>query len=383
METTVASLYPAVAEVSCFGSIHEGSLTMRVIAPPIIASGFVLLSLQANPISAQSISTRVDSARHEVVIEAGPFDVPAMDSEMVKEMEHAAMNHEEERRVFRFDWPVDGPARAYKIEVLDSAGNRLPRSLLHHVIAINFDRREFIYQQAKHLFEIKKKTPNISLPDTLMVPLRLGERLGFYVAWHNDTGRDLAGATVRIVIAWIPGDAARSFTAVLPVYFDVDNEVGNTNTFDLRPGKSSKSFEFAAPASGYLIGVTGHLHDYGKSVRLEDAETGKVMVMLEAKRDAKGRILEIPRKFFLFRPLRMREGHRYRIVAEYESPLPETIVNGVMANMLGVFAPDSHSRWPVIDPNDPTFMKDIASLPIVIPQSGAIERVTYSQRPPQ
>jgi len=114
METTVASLYPAVPEVSCFGSIHEGSLTMRVIAPPIIASGFVLLSLQANPISAQSISTRVDSARHEVVIEAGPFDVPAMDSEMVKEMEHAAMNHEEERRVFRFDWPVDGPARAYR-----------------------------------------------------------------------------------------------------------------------------------------------------------------------------------------------------------------------------------------------------------------------------
>ena len=357
---------------------------MRASTPlTLVVSVIALAGFRAMPLPAQSISTRVDSARHEVVIEAGPFDVPAMDSEMVKEMEDGSMRHEEERRVFRFDWPVEGPGRAYKVEVRDSAGHLLPRSLLHHVIAINFDRREFIYQQAERLFGIGRETPDISLPGTLIVPLRRGERLGFYVAWHNDTGRDFRGATVRIVIAWIPGEAAKSYTAVLPVYFDVDNEVGATNTFDLPPGKSSKSFEFAAPASGYLIGVTGHLHDYGRSVRLEDAETGKVMVRLVAKRDSSGRILEIPRKVFLLRPLRMREGHRYRIVAEYESPRAETIVDGAMANILGVFAPDSHSRWPVIDPNDPTFIKDIASLPIVVPQSGTIERVTYSQRPPQ
>ena len=83
METAVASLYPAVADVSWFGSINDGSLTMGGIAPPIlVASGLALLSLQATPIPAQSISTRVDSARHQVVIEAGPFHVPAMDSEM-------------------------------------------------------------------------------------------------------------------------------------------------------------------------------------------------------------------------------------------------------------------------------------------------------------
>jgi hypothetical protein len=151
METAVASLYPAVAEVGYFGSSMTGRKTMRSIAPPIlVASGLALITFQATPILAQSISMRVDSARHEVVIEAGPFDVPAMDPEMAKEMEmeHGGMQHEEERRVFRFDWPVDGPARAYKIEVRDSAGRRLPRSLLHHVIGINFDRREFIYQQA-------------------------------------------------------------------------------------------------------------------------------------------------------------------------------------------------------------------------------------------
>jgi hypothetical protein len=372
-----------MSQVRSIRVINHGSLTMHASAPVTLVVSMIAFAAIPATLPAQSISTRVDSARREVVIEAGPFDVPAMDLEMVKEMEHASMRHEEERRVFRFDWPVEGPARAYRVEVRDSADHPLPRSLLHHVIAINFDRREFIYQQAERLFGIGRETPDISLPGTLMVPLRRGERLGFYVAWHNDTGRDLQGATVRVVVAWIPGEVAKSYTAVLPVYFDVDNEVGATNTFDLPPGKSSKSFEFVATASGYLIGVTGHLHDYGKSVRLEDAETGKVMVRLTATRDSTGRILEIPRKFFLLRPLRMREGHRYRIVAEYESPRRETIVDGAMANILGVFAPDSHSRWPAIDPNNPTFMKDIASLPIVVPQSGTIERVTYSQRPHQ
>ena len=97
-----------------------------------------------------------------------------MDPEMVKEMERGLMHHEEERRVFRFDWPVDGPGRAYKVEVRDSAGHVLPRSMLHHLIAINFDRRQFIYQQAERLFGIGRETPDISLPGTLIVPLRRG-----------------------------------------------------------------------------------------------------------------------------------------------------------------------------------------------------------------
>jgi hypothetical protein len=183
---------------------------------------------------------------------------------------------------------------------------------------------------------------------------------------------------------WIPKRIARSYTSVLPIYIDVNNDVGGSNTFDVPPGKSSKAFEFVAPTSGYLLAVAGHLHDYGASIRLEDAEAGKVMVKLPARRDANGKIVAMPRKIFLLRPLRLREGHRYRIVAEYDSPLKETITNGAMANILGVFAPDSPSRWPAIDPSDPTFKKDIESLPIFVPQTGAgeagLQFVTYSQR---
>src|SRR5258708_1287105 len=183
-----------------------GNLTMRFsMCGSFILRLIVLLAAVSTKLSAQSVETRVDSSRHEVVIEAGPFEVPAMDAEMIKEMEmDHSMHHEEEARVFRFDWPVDGPGRAFKIEIRDASGAMVPRSMLHHLIAINFDRRQLIYQQAERLFGIGRESKDVTLPGTLVVPLERGQRLGFYVAWHNDTGRDLHGAKGRIAITWIP-----------------------------------------------------------------------------------------------------------------------------------------------------------------------------------
>ncbi len=342
-------------------------------------------------LSAQTVTTRVDSARHEVVIEAGPFAIPAEDPEMAREMKmgNMAAHHDEEVQVFRFDWPVDGLGRGFRVELRDSAGAPLPASVLHHLIAINFDRRQFAYSATERLFGVGKESREASLPGTLAVPLDPGQRLGFYVVWHNDTGRDLTGTTLRIVINWIPRKVALRYTAVMPVYLDVNNQVGGDNTFDIPPGKSSKAFEFQAPVGGQLIAVSGHLHDYGVALRLEDAETGKVLVRLPGKRDANGEILGVARKIFLFRPIRLRDGHGYRVVAEYDSPVQHTIVNGGMGNIDGVFAPDSPSRWPAIDPNDPTFRKDIESLRIVVPSTDAAgnrtartEVVSYGQRAP-
>jgi hypothetical protein len=327
----------------------------------------------AASLSAQTVTTRVDSARHEVVIEAGPFAIPAEDPEMLMEMKmsNQAMHHDEEVQVFRFDWPVDGLGRGLRVELRDSAGAPLPFSLLHHLIGINFDRRQFAYSATERLFGVGREAQQASLPGTLAVPLDPGQRLGFYVVWHNETGHDVSGATLRIVINWVSRKVARNFTAVMPIYLDVNNVVGGGNTFDVPPGKSSKAFEFEAPVSGQLIGVGGHLHDYGAGLHLDDAETGKVLIWLAGKRDADGKILGVAQKVFLFRPVRLRGGHRYRVVAEYDSPLQKTIADGAMGNMDGVFAPDSPGAWPAIDPNDPTFRKDIESLKIVVPSTDA------------
>jgi hypothetical protein len=151
-----------------------------------------------------------------------------------------------------------------------------------------------------------------------------------------------------------------------PIYMDVNLTVGGSNTFDVPPGKSSKSYEFTLPVGGRLLGVGGHMHDYGVGVRLEDAETGKVVTRVTATRDSAGKVLKMSRKLYGVsgEGLKLKGNHRYRVVGDYDNPTNETKVKGAMAHMVGLFVPDDMSKWPRIDLNDPTYQRDLASLQV-------------------
>jgi hypothetical protein len=322
----------------------------------------IAAALFVSPLAAQQPSTRIDVSRHEVSFSVGPFHVPAMS---MHGMDHASMkmgHGEGVRTLHRFVWPVDGYAKTFRVEVRDARGRLLPASLLHHVTGVNLDRRQFIYPATERLFGVGKETEAVVLPGQLAVPMEKGQRIGYYVAWNNDTGHDLDGLTVSVIMTWAPASATRNLIAVLPLWLDVNNEVGGTNTFDLLPGKSARKFEFTAPTSGRILGVSGHLHDYGVAVRLEDAESGAVLVRLAASKDATGHIKSIARKFYAVNAIRLREGHRYRIVAEYDSPLQKPVAKGAMGAIVGVIAPDDLKRWPSLDFNDPSVKRDLASL---------------------
>jgi hypothetical protein len=321
-----------------------------------------ILTLSAFPLGAQNPSTHIDAAKHEVFFDVGPFDVPAM--HMHGGMDHSSMQmgHEGVHTLYQFTWPVDGYAKGFRVEVRDARGKLLPVSLLHHVTGVTLDRRQYIYSAAERLFGIGKETEDVLLPGKLAVPLKKGQRIGYYVAWNNDTGKDLKGLTVRVTMTWAPAAVTRELIAVLPLWLDVNNEVGGTNTFDLPPGKSTKTFEFTAPSSGRILGISGHLHDYGVAMQLVDAESGAVLVRLAATKDQTGRIKSIARKFYAVNPIRLREGHRYRVVAEYDSPLKTSVAKGAMGNIVGVIAPDDLGRWPALDPQDPSVRRDFASL---------------------
>jgi hypothetical protein len=142
--------------------------------------------------------------------------------------------------------------------------------------------------------------------------------------------------------------------------------VGGSNTFDVPPGHSTKTYEFTLPVSGRLLGVGGHMHDYGSRVRLEDAETGKVITQVVAERAPDGKLVKVSRKLFGVSGsgLRLKGKHRYRVVGEYDNPTGELRVKGAMAHMVGLFVPDDMKQWPVINPGDPTYQRDLASLQI-------------------
>jgi len=308
------------------------------------------------PLFEPQISISVDSIHNEVTVTAGPYDLPNMPPEM-------AEMHMGSPQVLRFDWPVDGGLRGFNLSMRTEDGKPLPKSVIHHLIAVNFDRRQIVYQMVERLFGWGKETDPVMLPAGVGVPLAKGQHLGVYAMWHNDSGHDIHNAYLKMTLPFIP--KARLQNPVLPLYVDVNNHIGGVTTFDIPPGKSTRAFDFEFPLSGRLIGIGGHLHDYGAAMRFEDAETGKVLVRLKSDRDKNGEISKVGRFIWGFHEeaLPIEAHHKYRVVAEYENPTGKTIPQGGMGHINGVFSPDNMAEWPVLDLANADVQRDIQTLP--------------------
>jgi hypothetical protein len=313
---------------------------------------------------APTVSVTVDSSHHELTVSSGPYDLPNMPPMEDHAMMDFGMSHD--TRLQRFEWPVDGWFRGFRVELVDGEGRSVPSHVIHHMIMVNFSRRQLLYSAAERLMGIGTETEEVSVPKTIGVPMKPGMDLGMYIAWHNDTGHDLRGVQLKLIMLWTPKNQNPPPVNALPIYMDVNLTVGGTNTFDVPPGKSSKAYEFTLPTSGRLLGVGGHMHDYGSRVRLEDAESGKVLTEVVATRAPDGKLVKVSRKLFGVSGsgLRLKANHRYRVVGEYNNPTGELRVKGAMASMVGLFVPDDIKKWPSIDPRDPTYRRDLASLEV-------------------
>ena len=307
------------------------------------------------------VRVTVDSARHEVVVVAGRWDLPNMPPMAAAMHDHGASH---DTPVQQFQWPVEGWFRGFRLEVRDRNGRLLPRRIMHHLIAVNYDRRQLLYPAAERLFGAGTETDDAIIPASIGVPLAQGTNLGFYVAWHNDTGVDLEGVELTMRLEYSPANLNPRPLDVMPLYMDVNLTVGGGNSFDVPPGRSEKAYEFTLPLGGRLIGYSGHLHDYGVSVRLEDVESGKVVARVTATRDRQGKVSKVSRSLPGIRGagVRLKANHRYRVVGTYNNPTGETLVNGAMAHIAALFAPDNVKNWPAVDLADPTFQTDLASL---------------------
>jgi hypothetical protein len=284
-----------------------------------------------------------------------------------KSEDEALPGHEGHTRspVIPVVWPADGYFRGFALELRDGEGNVLPRSLMHHLIAVNFDRRMFAYPVAERLFGIGTETADLEMPRTVGVPLEEGQNIGFYVMWDNTTGETLDEVYIRLAIPWTPAEEAGDIVEVMPLYVDVNNQIGFTNAYDLVPGRSERSWEFEPPVSGRFLMASGHLHDFGQVVRLEDAATGEVLLEIEGDMDPDGLIRGIDLKVMgvWYGGIRLERGHTYRVVGVYDSPLEEVVPMGAMAHIVGIFAPDDMDAWPEARPDNDLWVLDLTGLP--------------------
>jgi hypothetical protein len=305
---------------------------------------------------------RHDAARHQVIVTAGPFSVKAMPPGM--KHEEMGMMEDHNTPLIRFEWPVDGSFRGFAIEIVDAKGAAVDRKMVHHLIAINFDRRQLFYPMYERIFGIGSETEDASIPKSLGVPVKAGNKMGMYLAWANESGKDVEGAQIVLKLSYSPTNLNPRPLSALPIYMDVNLTVGKGNEFDIPAGRSEKAWEFTPTVGGRILGVSGHMHDYGVAVRLEDVESGKVLTTVNARRKPDGKVLSMERRLFgvTGAGLKLRAGRKYRVVGVYENPTGAAIKNGAMAHMVGLYVPDDYSKWPALDLSDETLQDDLAYL---------------------
>jgi hypothetical protein len=125
--------------------------------------------------------------RDEVAIELPPVDLPA-------NLSHADMHHHGGSKemeavnpgyppVSKVTMPQSGAIYGFRVEMIDSAGNKLPDQLLHHLNFIDPFHRELFLPISRRMIAAGKETGSQRLPWLLFgLPVRANQMLVLSVA---------------------------------------------------------------------------------------------------------------------------------------------------------------------------------------------------------
>ncbi|HJY88276.1 MAG TPA: hypothetical protein VKE24_15695 [Candidatus Acidoferrales bacterium] len=294
-----------------------------------------------------------DTASHVLLLRVGPLDLPAHSGHM------AVAQAPQQFWVV----PFDGWLVAYHPRLVDGAGKPEPGRLLHHVAFWNTRRSDFLCpNKQEHIFGSGGE-----LNDWPRIPgygyrVAKGDRIRINTMFHNPTDLSYPRTYLEMRIEYqlvTPGGTA--LKSIYPSWFDV-MECGQS-AYDLRPGMNVTSGEFTLRYSGTLLGVGGHLHDYGRHLILEDLTRTERVAELEAKLDAQGHLVSMP-VVNLYGPsakvgsgkqelgYRLNAGERVRITAAYDNPTGKVLPEGAMGIVVGYFAPDNDTQMAALRRRD-------------------------------
>src|SRR6267154_1152331 len=238
------------------------------------------------------LDAKVDAAAHTVTLRVGPMNLPAHTSHMKMPQPPDLV----------WDVPIDGWLLAYHPKLVDAGGNAVPGTVLHHVAFWNENRVE-----------------------TMM---------------YNPTATSYDKAYLEVVIPFqeVSGDAnAAPRKNVYPAWMDVKS--CGDSSYDVPPGRSVKTGSVTVKYEGVLLGVGGHMHDYGRQIVLQDASRKETVATLDAKSDAQGHLESVPVKLFVQEGgYKFAKGDVLRVSATYDNPTGKLLRDGAMGIAVGYFA---------------------------------------------
>jgi hypothetical protein len=294
-----------------------------------------------------------DSESGALVIELAPVDLPA----------HTAHHDLTQPPVATLEVPASGALHGFRVEVVDSAGNALPPELLHHFNLIDPAHRELFLPISRRLLAAGRETGPVRLPRLLFgVPLMQGERIVASAMLENLTGTTYRQARVRLVMFFTPDGRPWPLYRGSPWQMDVAFPVGD-KSFDLPPGRSSRSYEASPAAPGTIIGLGGHFHEDGRLIEFADVTTGEVIYRATPVRDSTGRLVSVPSaRLYGWTRLGVHivPEHKYRVTVHYENRSGQELRGGGMGVVGGLFIPDRGVTWPAADTGDSLYRADYA-----------------------
>ena len=265
--------------------------------------------------------------------------------------------------------PIDASLHKSHVELVDHAGGELPHTLLHHFNLTDPHRRELFLPIGLHVLAASRETPAISIPRLLFgLPLERGQQLMAGAMLANTSPVAFHGVRVRLVLSYVPGDRPWPLYRAFPWAMDVQYPLGRPPTgskaFDLAPGRTERYWESSPAIPGTILGLGGHLHDYGVSLELKDMTAGTVLWRGTPLTDSAGRVIAFPlARFYSWHGLGLHvvPAHRYRLTAVYENPTGRAIRDGGMGAVAGLFIPDRGAQWPAVDRSDTLYQQDLAA----------------------
>lgn len=306
-----------------------------------------------SPVAPDPAGARIftDPARGRLVIDLAPTDLPA----------HTMHHMLAQPPVATLEIPATGSIYGFRVQVVDSAGHALPDELIHHFNLIDPEHRELFLPISRRLLAAGHETGAIRLPWLLFgLPLQQGEHVVASAMVENLTATSYPNARVRLVMNFIPGGRPWPLFRASPWQMDVAFPVGD-KSFTLPPGRSSRAYEGSPAVPGTIVGLGGHMHDYGRLIEFADVTTGEVIYHVAPVTDSAGHIESVP-VAFLYRLTRLGvhivPAHRYRVTVVYDNPTGQPIPDGGMGVVGGLFVPDHGVSWPAADPRDSLYAGD-------------------------
>ncbi len=278
---------------------------------------------------AAKLEVRDDAAAHLLLVRVGPLNLPAQSSH--HEVAQAAPQ--------MLTVPVEGWFTAYHPVLVDGAGKTLPSRLLHHVAFWNAGRADFLCpNKPEHVFGAGGEMNDWPALPGFGYRVHAGDQIRIDTMFHNPTATSYPQVYLEVRVEYAPAGA--KLASVYPAWFDVQS--CGSSGYDLPAGHSVKTGEVKLEFSGKLLGLGGHLHDYGRGLLLQTSASKDSVADLTAKLDGQGRILSMPVVMFTQTGgYKVHKGDVFHVSAVYENPTGHEIPEGAMGIVVGYLLPDN------------------------------------------